>query len=58
MEPAIGKTVVPSELKAWANVSRLWEVEDGPSREMSGFETTWTSTTPLASTKRAKRNSS
>ena len=49
--------MVPSELKAWAKVSRLCAVCFGPSSEISGLATTWTMVMPLASTNSATRKS-
>ena len=56
MEPTRGKMVVPSELNACANVSRLDAVAGSPSMEISGFATTCPTVIPEASTKRAARN--
>ncbi len=47
--------VVPSELNAWAKVSRLDAVAGSPSAEISGLATTWTIVTPAARTNSATR---
>ena len=49
--------MVPSELNACAKVSRLCAVRGVPNSEISGLATTWTTTTPLASTNNANRKS-
>ncbi len=54
-DPAYGKTVVPSELNACANVRRLCAVRAAPSSEISGFATTCTVVMPAASTNSAMR---
>src|SRR5579859_1022915 len=55
-EPTKGKTVVPSELKACANVSRQCTVAEGPSSEINGFATTCTTVIPAATTNKASKN--
>ncbi len=47
--------MVPTELKAWAKVSRLCAVRGGPSMEISGLVTTCTVVIPAASTNNAMR---
>jgi hypothetical protein len=48
--------VVPSELKAWANVRRLCTVAGGPRSEINGFATTCTTVMPAATMNRATKN--
>jgi len=53
----MGARVPPMELKAWARLRRMEELESGPRMETYGFAEVCSAVTPAPTTKMAVRNS-